>query len=285
MKTILFNTTTRFGAFALIVLLLHAAPLAAQVADSSSAKPPKDLSPYRKNNVKINLSSLALNNYSLYVERSLTRKISFSAGYRSMPMSNLGELPAIKKISANYADGDELFYGINSMSASANAYTGEFRFYGGKKPGARGFYLSLYGRYTDMKIDYNYTYTTSGYDPLTGIENESRTYNVPIKSNIKGLGGGLMLGAQWLIAKRVTFDWYIVGGHYGKLSGTGSGLADLSSMSDMDKSYLKDDLESTGTIVGPSAITATVTNQGVNAKATGPFMGLRGAGFSLGLAF
>jgi hypothetical protein len=40
---------------------------------------------YNKNTVKINLSSLALNNYSLYYERMLTRKISATIGLRYMP--------------------------------------------------------------------------------------------------------------------------------------------------------------------------------------------------------
>lgn len=248
----------------------------AQTTDSTTFSTQMLAKPsYRKNNVKINLSSLALKNYSLYYERSLSRKISFTAGYRTMPMSNLAELPLLKKITEQVSeDGEELIDGINDMSASNTAYTGEFRFYGGKHPGARGFYLSLYGRYADINVDYNYTYQA-----------QSGSYNIPIKSNFTGLGGGLMIGAQWLIAKRVTFDWYILGGHYGKLSGTGNGVANLSALSEQDKENIKNDIESTGSIGGVTSVSATVNDNGIIAEASGPFIGLRGLGFSLGFAF
>lgn len=280
MKTKVSKSKTLFIAAGITLLAFTGNPLHAQFAAAEKTEKTMPAS-YRKNNVKINLSSLALKNYSLYYERSLTRKISFSGGWRNMPASNVGELPAVKFLSEKF-DEDELINGINIMNASANAYTGEFRFYGGKKPGARGFYLSLYGRYTDMKIGYDYTYEANDYDPVTYEYTGTRSYNIPIKSNIKGFGGGLMIGAQWLIAKRVTFDWYILGGHYGKLKGDANGFADMSSMNDYEKAYMKSDIESTG--IGNS-ITATVTNDGIIAKASGPFIGLRGAGFSLGIAF
>ncbi|MCC9135931.1 hypothetical protein ACFSKU_15790 [Pontibacter silvestris] len=52
---------------------------------------------------------------------------------------------------------------------------------------------------------------------------------------MKGFGGGLMIGAQWLIAKRVVLYWYIIGAHYGKLKGDGSAVTDLDSHSASEK--------------------------------------------------
>ncbi|MEX8547658.1 MAG: hypothetical protein V5804_08660 [Mucilaginibacter sp.] len=95
----------------------------------------------------------------------------------------------------------------------------------------------------------------------------------------------MMLGSKFLIAKRVTFDWYIIGGHYGKISGDGNGTANLSNLSPKDKSNLKSQLESDFTVQDKSLVTATIDNAGVKAKVDGPFIGLRGLGFNLGIAF
>src|SRR5882757_8180519 len=51
---------------------------------------------YRKNSLKINASSILLNNYSFSYERMLTRKISFVAGYRFMPRIGLGKITLVK---------------------------------------------------------------------------------------------------------------------------------------------------------------------------------------------
>src|SRR4051812_4757587 len=44
---------------------------------------------YPKQNIKINVMALTVNSYSFGLERSLTRKISFTAGYRYMPATTL----------------------------------------------------------------------------------------------------------------------------------------------------------------------------------------------------
>jgi len=231
--------------------------------------------PYSKNRLKINVSSLFLNNYSFSYERSLTRKISFVAGYRLMPKTQLGNITLIKRIIDQVAkDGDGIKNDINKIGISNNCFTGELRFYTGHKPGPRGFYLSLYGRYSQFNIDYAYEYETG-----------SKTFAIPIKASSRMWGAGLMIGAQWLIARRITLDWYILGGHYGSIKGDASGTADLSSMSSADKEGVKEDLEGLISIGDKKFVTATVTNQGVQARIDGPMVGLRGAGINIGIAF
>lgn len=231
---------------------------------------------YPRNNVQINLSSLALKNYNFSLERSLSKKVTFVAGYRYMPLSTISDISLVKTVVDKYLnDQDELKNDLSNLSTGNKTYTGEFRFYGGKHPGARGFYLSLYGRYTDMQVNYNYNFTAAN----------NQKYLIPLKNNLKGFGGGLMLGSKWLIAKRVTFDWYVIGGHYGKLTGDGAGAMNLSSLSATDKSNLKSNLESDFTVSNQKYVTATVDNTGVTTKVDGPFIGLRGLGFSLGIAF
>lgn len=256
-------------------LLAGTAALAQQTDSTELMKKNNQRNGYPKNNVKINLSSLAINNYSFYAERLLSRKVSFSVGYRNMPSTNLGELSIIKKISDTFNEGYELVDGINRMRVDGKAYTGEFRFYGGRKQGARGMYLALYGRYATFNHDYDHRFTNSSNNALS----------VPLKSKVKGYGGGLMIGKQWLIAKRVNLDFYWLGGHYGKLSGTTNAVADLSSLSQQDQRNLKDELDNILIVGDKTFLNSTVSKQGVTGDIKGPFAGLRGLGFSVGIAF
>jgi hypothetical protein len=235
----------------------------------------KEKLPYPKNGIKINATSLFLSNYSFSYERMLTRKISFVASYRFMPKTTLGDISFVKKVIDQVAeDGDGIKNDMKRIGISNDAFTGEFRFYMGHKPGARGFYLSLYGRYAHFDLDYAYQYETG-----------AKTYDIPIKASTKIWGAGMMVGAQWLIARRVTLDWYIMGGHYGSIKGDASGVADLSGMPAADKADVKDDIEGFFNVGDKQYISATVTDQGVQAKIDGPMVGLRAAGISIGIAF
>ncbi len=276
MKTHTLHSAKLAGTLSLTFLLAIANQSIAGQADTvDSGKVIKNELRFPKNNFKINLSSLALKNYSLFYERSLSRKISFTAGYRSMPSTNLGELSIVKKVSESLNEGEELIEGINRMQADGQAYTGEFRFYGGKKPGARGMYLALYGRYATFNHNYDYRFTTENDNNLA----------IPINSKVSGLGAGILIGKQTLIAKRLTLDIYAIGGHYGKLTGTSQSVTDLSSLSNQDKQNLKAELDDILVIQDKPFLNSTVTNQGVTGKISGPFAGVRGLGFSLGIAF
>jgi len=256
-----------------VMLFMSAVINAQTIAEDSTQTEKKNV--FRKNAVKINLSSIALNNYNFNYERSLTRKISLVAGYRYMPVTSLNSLPATSSITDRFfQDDSEIGNDLRDVTAGNQSITGEIRFYGGKHSGARGFYLSLYGRHLNMNVNYLMDYDT-----------ETRAYQLPIKSSMKGFGGGLMIGAQWLIAKRVTFDWYILGAHYGNLKGDANILADLSSMSGQEQTDLQEELESLVEFGNTRYISANVNNQGAIGKVKGPFAGIRGLGFSLGLAF
>jgi hypothetical protein len=270
MKNYLLKTVLVFSA----ILFIPSLMATGQVIMIDSAETERKEN-FRKNVIKINLSSLALNNYNFNFERSLTRKISLVAGYRYMPATFLDDLPVSSTVIDRFSqDDDEFSNNLSAVSAGNQSITGEVRFYGGKHAGARGFYLSLYGRQMSMDVNYLMDYDT-----------ETRAYQLPIKSNLKGFGGGLMIGAQWLIAKRVTFDWYILGAHYGNLKGNANIISDLSSMTEQEKIDLQEELESLIEFGNTRYISANVNNQGAIGKVKGPFAGVRGLGFSLGLAF
>jgi hypothetical protein len=230
---------------------------------------------YLRNSVKMNLTSLALNNYSFSYERVLSPKISVVGSYGFMPEKVLGDRALVKRIAERFTDEEDDASELDKITTSTNTFTGEVRLYGGKYPGARGFYASLYGRY--MRLNVNYP------DSYQSVEN--KTYQIPYQGTLQGVGAGLMVGFQWLIRERVTLDWYILGGHYGKMFGEMVAVKDLSKMSPAEKAGLKEDIEYYVRIGETQYMEATVTEEGVKAKAVGPFLGVRGFGINLGIAF
>lgn len=249
---------------------LSAPPLGAENTSALETGPA-----FWKNNVKVNLSSLLLRNYSFSYERSLTQKVSVVAGYRFMPRTTLEDMALARHISDKYIGNDDITSDLGNIATSSNAITGEVRLYGGKHPGARGFYVSVYGRYMNINIDYLDTYQSVA----------NRTYQIPYQNDLRGFGGGLMFGAQWLLAKRVTLDWYILGAHYGRLTGDIVAVTDLSGMSQAEKEGLKEDIEHFVRLDGRVSVNATVSDNGVRAKGDGPFAGIRGFGLNIGFAF
>lgn len=229
--------------------------------------------PYLKNNIKMNLTSLAFNNYSFFYERSISRKISVQAGYRFMPKSNLGGMSLTNNIADIAGDDGDVINDLDGISLANNSATLEVRFYTGRKPGPRGFYVGLYGRYTAFNYDYDYAYETS-----------TAEYPIPITGDAKGIGGGILLGTQFNIGKRVVVDIYLLGAHFGKLTGTGVGMANLSSLTADQKNDIQNEFESFQP-TGSQIINATVTNGGVALKIDGPFAGVRALGLSVGFAF
>jgi hypothetical protein len=232
-------------------------------------------SDYKKNNIQVNLSSLVLHNYSFNYERSVARKITISAGYKFMPDTRIGDVSLINSISDKIShDGDNIDY--KNTRTSNQTFTAEARFYTGKHNGPRGFYVSLYGRYNSMKVNYPYAYTVGN----------GNNVNVPLTTTLNGIGGGAMIGAKWLIAQKVSLDIYILGLHYGNMSGNVIGNTDLGALSANDKQELKDDIDSKFVLLNHNYIkNSTVTNSGVTAHASGPFAGIRGLGINLGFSF
>lgn len=263
----------------IVLSLFLCATAFSQESDSTVEIRKKAPRTYRKNVVKINVPALLLKNFSFFYERALTRKISFSAGYRFMPKSNLGGInlvsKAAEKITDDPASDVQVFdLYLKDIEAKNNAVTAEFRFYGGRRPGARGFYFSLYGRYGNYGVDAPYEFSgTSG------------SYRIPLSTSSKTIAGGFTIGLQWQIAKRVAIDWCILGGHYGSIKGDINGNINLSGMSPADRQQLQNELNDLVSIGKNDYINATVTPQGVTGTIKGPFAGVRLGSLSVGIAF
>lgn len=233
---------------------------------------------YYKNNVKFGLSPILLGNYSLTYERVLNNFISVSGGYRYMPKTAINGTPLTANvIDAITEEGDEIGEQLGNAKMSGSAITAEVRFYtGSRKPGARGFYGGVYGRYSNLKYDFPYDFEA----PEAGV-----TKKVPFLGDTKGIGGGVLFGVQWQI-KRVTIDFTILGAHWGKMTGNVDGKTDLSDLSEQDRADLKTDLEDLVNFAGEKKyITAQVNNDGIKGKIDAPFAGIRGLNLSIGFNF
>lgn len=150
--------------------------------------------------VTLNLTSLSVSNLSLRFEHRLKGKLSvgLGAGYL-LP----GILPNVLPYESLVTINDVGIQPSGGEFSGFNA-TPEIRLYPFSKRGAPyGFYLSLFGRYFnyDWKVPYISAETGSG-DKTTS----NGTFNV------SGLGGGLSMGAQFLIKDRVVIDFFFLGG-------------------------------------------------------------------------
>lgn len=233
-----------------------------------------DLSYAQKNIIKTNVLSLALNNYNLTYERALTKKLSISASYRTMPM---GAAP-LKKYIEDYVDRND--FEINSFELGNTAITLESRLYLGKKT-LSGFYLSPYLRYSD----YGFVF------PITHPENFTSggaVNNPPIllKGNVQALCGGFMMGVQTNLSKKLVLDVIIIGAHFGESKGVLTANNITPALTGQDLIDFQQTINDYQT-VGPFKFEGRVYEDGTGAeqKATGPWIGIRTLSFSLGYRF
>jgi hypothetical protein len=102
---------------------------------------------------------------------------------------------------------------------------------------------------------------------------------------IKGIGGGLMLGHQWIIAKHVSIDFYIIGfgfnRHDVKLTAADSKYS-KESYADWANSINTTPQEDNDLFSTPRA---TADGQSITITAGGALPIIRSLGFNIGVAF
>lgn len=231
--------------------------------------PVSQLLPFKKNIVKINLTSLAFKNASLQFEHVTSPKTSFALGVSFLPKTGL---PFASTLSEKFGDNADAERAIETTKLSNVAITPEYRFYLGKAAPA-GFYIAPFARYQHMSFEQVYSFTASNgkmHYPLIG-------------GTINNIGGGVLLGAQWNLGSNLTFDWWIAGPIYGSTSGLLTGTDDMSDLSAQDRAKLESDIESVELPL--TKLDATLGNNRVDVKLSGPYAGIRAFGFALGIKF
>ena len=224
-----------------------------------------------KNIIKTNISGDVIQNYNVTFERSFAKKMSFSIGLRYMPKTTV---PFKEKLE-EYINNKDVR--VNDFQMGNFAITPELRLYlsAGKM---KGFYIAPYARYASFDVSVPITYTNSGL--LTTKASALFT------GKITSISGGLMVGTQFQLAKKLVMDIWIIGGHYGSSNGTIYATdinPQMNSKADRDALQAQlDDLKE----IGPFRFEGKVTsNTTAEITSTGPWAGIRGLGLNLGVRF
>lgn len=255
--------------------LICATQLSAQTSPVSTRSLLQDINQaksknkYLRNFIKINLTSLALKNYSIQYERVLTKAISVAVAYRTMPATTL---PFNNLILNTVGEDQDTKKIIENFRLSNYAFTPEVRFYVGKKGYGRGFYFAPFYRYANFSAN-NIT--------LDYENNAGATSSIDLPGKLTANTGGLLLGAQWGLGKHMCLDWWILGPHYGSGRGNFSG-ASTKTLSADEQDDLRDELEDLD--IPLTNKTVQVNANGASLKLDGPWGGIR-AGISLGVRF
>lgn len=161
----------------------------------------------QKNTLKMNLSSLLVNNYSISYERALGKHTSILMNGRFMPNASI---PYGNKLQELIKDSGIDF---SQFNLGNTAYTMEFRYYMGKKA-QNGFYLAPYVRKSNF--DFALPVTIEIEDPATSTITENKA---KFTGNLAALSGGLMFGIQKHLSKVFVIDIWLVGAHAGLTTG------------------------------------------------------------------
>ncbi len=257
-----------FHSFLPLLFLFACSHLSAQSPDEEK-KPSAVRSLPPANILKLNLTGLPLKQYSLQYERVLNRKFSVALGVRVMPASTLPFKDAILNAVGDDPDTRNV---LETFQLSNTAFTPELRFYLSKRGYGRGFYLAPFYRYAGYKtsqLEFDYDNGTGG------------TETINMSGKLTSNTGGLLLGVQWPLGKRVVLDWWILGPHYGSATGTFSGVS-TQTMTPAEQNDLRTQLEDID--IPLTNKTVTVTANGARLELDGPWAGIR-AGFLLGIRF
>ncbi|MBA4853313.1 DUF3575 domain-containing protein [Emticicia sp. BO119] len=234
--------------------------------------------------LKVNLSALTLGAYSLQYEKALGNRISFALGVAYRPVKIV---PFAKTVESFVDAADKRIDYISlvnvkkSESTAGNfGLTPELRFYLGKNKSAPiGTYIAVFGRYNSyfgkapVFVDMLYKET------FARIE-------LPVDTQVKTYSGGLMIGKQFRLGNRFTFDWFIIGGHYGRVTVHGESKQNLEGYDEQFIKDLKEKIIDTFKI-NEQYLSLEVDKQGVrldNARNLS-FFNLRGLGFNIGYRF
>jgi hypothetical protein len=224
---------------------------------------------YKKNGIKLNTSALGYRNISLQYERMFPSKLSLLLGLRtSIPSKGFVLIGG----SGNTGDPEiDAFY--SNIRLTSISLAPEVRKYFGKRPG-KGFYLGLLGKYDSYNLN----------APRQFIRSDNTTTDIKFGGNTTFVGGGLSIGAQFIIKKRFCFDWWIGAPMYGnrslelKATSTNFGF----STTDLAELNAENPFKGLETIFGN--VSSTINNQEISYKISGGAPALR-VGYCIGYMF
>lgn len=226
------------------------------------------------NVIKMNLSALATGTFSLQYERALNNHVSVALGAKFRPSAGLPFKSTIKSFLDTLSEGPGIDF-VNNAKVGGYALTPELRFYLGK--GAmHGFYIAPFFRYEHNNLN-SWRYT---------FKSINETIVIDFTGNQNGIGGGIQLGAHYLLSQTISLDLWVAGPYIFNDKIAVNSVTDLSDKNDQELQDVKNDIEKYVKQYLPThTVNATVSKTGAFATASGPFYGVRALGVALGFRF
>lgn len=206
-------------------------------------------------------------NISLQYERKVAKRISVAANVHFIPFGKLPLQSSIEKAI------DDPTVAVDKANLGSFGFIPELRFYVGKRGALHGFYLAPFANYTQYKTDLPINYSVS-----------TNTQTSIFNGNVTTITGGLLLGAQFKLGKSVYLDWWILGPNYGSAKGDLTLNQALSAEEQAGLTEQIEDLQSEPPF-DKLIESYSVNGSGAIINAKGPWGGLRGLGFNLGISF
>lgn len=221
--------------------------------------------------VKFNLTGVAFKSFAVQYERILTPHSSITV---TASTSQDAPLPFKDALMDQFGDNEDARRAIGTTRFTKYNGTIEYRLYlAGHAP--TGWYIAPFARYIHMDISQDYTYT-----PSDGI-----LHRAHLNAKFGAVAGGVMLGHQWMLGKRVALDLWLLGPFYGsQVKADFVGEDPLwPSLKPADVTKLHSDIE--GTTLPGYKTTADLPLPIIHAKLVGPYYGVRAFGLAIGYRF
>ena len=233
--------------------------------------------------LKVNLSAAALSAFTVQYETVFGKRFSLALGAGYRPKSLFPFAKDLEKY-ADIADSRIDYISFDNVKKAESKIgmfhiTPEMRFYFGRKGAPIGTYLSIFGKYNDIKGDVPVFVDIDYKGVPVRLE-------LPVGTKLKTVSAGLMVGHQFRLGNRCTFDCYMIGAHFGRVSVHGESNQNLEGFDADFRTRLRDKILTTFKI-NEEYLGLVVDNQGVridNVRQLN-YLNLRGFGFNLGYRF
>lgn len=237
----------------------------------------------RRKVLKVNLSAAALGAASVQYEAVFGKRfwLALGAGYRPKSL-----FPYAKNLEKyfDFADSRIDYISFDNVKKAESKIgmfhiTPEMRYYFGSKDVPIGTYLSIFAKYNNIQCDVPVFVDIDYRSVPVRLE-------LPVNTKLKTASAGLMVGHQFRLGNRYTFDCYVIGAHFGRVSVRGESNQNLEGFDNDFRTRLRDKILTTFKI-NEDYLGLVVGNQGVridNVRRLN-YLNLRGLGFNLGYRF